>query len=452
MTEQIRTITEAARAMQAGRLTPVELVEHCLQQIDRHEPQVRAWVMVDRAGARAEAVRLTEELQRGQYRGPLHGIPLGVKDIFDVFDWPTAAGSKLWADSIARHDCDVVAHLRQAGAIFLGKTVTTAYASFDPPVTRNPWNHARTPGGSSSGSAAAVAAGMCLGALASQTGGSIARPAAYCGVCGLKPTYGRLSLHGIVPLAESMDHPGFMANSASDLAILLQATADVDGRVIDGWEVPGPDEYVTDIDALPDMPEAGIFRGMFTLAMEPEMRAAFDDACDRFYSAGMQLVDFPLPAAFADITARHQLVMAVEAAEFHETRFRRHPEDYPPKITSLIQEGLKASAPEYARTKEHQQALKAEILDAFVEGVTVALTPTTAGTAPDAATTGLPVMNSPWSYLGLPTVNIPMAWSSDGLPLSLQLVAKPFEEALLLQMANWCETVLQFERRTPAGK
>src|SRR6516164_9458521 len=155
------------RRHSAEKNHPIELVEQCLANIDRWEEHVHAWVFVDRDGALAEAKRLTDELSRGQYRGPLHGIPIGVKDIFDVFDWPTAAGSKLWANSIARQDADVVRQLRQAGAIFLGKTVTTQYASFDPPVTRNPWKLDRTPGGSSSGSAAALAYGMCLGALGS---------------------------------------------------------------------------------------------------------------------------------------------------------------------------------------------------------------------------------------------------------------------------------------------
>src|SRR5882724_3924205 len=225
------TIHEAAEAIRQKKITPVDLVNQCLANIDRWEEKVRAWVFVDREGALAEAKRLTDELARGQYRGPLHGIPLGVKDIFDVFDWPTAAGSKLWANSIARQDADVVRQLRQAGAIFLGKTVTTQYASFDPPVTRNPWNLAHTPGGSSSGSAAAVATGMCLGALGSQTGGSITRPASYCGVAGCKPGYGLLSCRGVVPLAPSMDHPGPIARCIKDLAIMLQGMVDSRG----GW-------------------------------------------------------------------------------------------------------------------------------------------------------------------------------------------------------------------------
>ncbi|MCI0704838.1 MAG: amidase, partial [Planctomycetia bacterium] len=225
-----QTITEAAEFIRKGELSPSELLEQCLGRIDKYESRVKAWVHLDRQGAREQAERLTAELKRGESRGPLHGIPVGVKDIIDVFDMPTGCGSKLWANSYARRDATCVERLRQAGAVIMGKTVTTAYASFDPPVTRNPWNLERTPGGSSSGSAAAVACGMCLGALASQTGGSITRPASYCGVYSLKPTYGRVSVDGVLPLAPSMDHVGVMANCVRDLAILFQAIAGPDER------------------------------------------------------------------------------------------------------------------------------------------------------------------------------------------------------------------------------
>src|SRR5437879_11922040 len=164
------TIAAASQALRRGELSAPELLDACLERIDLYESRVHAWVFVDQAGARRQAEERDAQLRRGQWRGPLHGIPIGVKDIFDVFDWPTAAGSRLWAQSIARQDATVVERLRQAGAVLVGKTVTTQYASFDPPPTRNPWNPARTPGGSSSGSAAATACGMCLGALGSQTG------------------------------------------------------------------------------------------------------------------------------------------------------------------------------------------------------------------------------------------------------------------------------------------
>src|SRR5262249_24804579 len=219
------TIASAAAAMRRGELSPVRLLDQCLSRIDQLEERVRAWVFVDRESAREQAVRLTDELARGVDRGALHGIPIGVKDLFDVFDWPTAAGSKRWANSYARQDCPAVARLRDAGAVLMGKKVTVAYAAFDPPVTKNPWDSNRTPGGSSSGSAAAVTCGLCPGALGSQTGGSITRPASYCGAYGLKPTYGRISLEGVVPFAPSFDHAGVIAGSVADLAFMLQPLA-----------------------------------------------------------------------------------------------------------------------------------------------------------------------------------------------------------------------------------
>jgi aspartyl-tRNA(Asn)/glutamyl-tRNA(Gln) amidotransferase subunit A len=223
-----RTITEAAGFIRRGELTPHDLLDQCLTRIDRYESKVRAWVVIDRDGAREQAERLAAELKAGQNRGPLHGIPMGIKDIIDVFDLPTGCGSKLWANSYARRDATCVERLRLAGAIILGKTVTTAFASFDPPITRNPWNLDCTPGGSSSGSAAAVAGGMCFAALATQTGGSITRPASYCGVCSIKPTYGRVSVDGVMPLAPSMDHVGVMANCVRDLAVVFKSIAGAD--------------------------------------------------------------------------------------------------------------------------------------------------------------------------------------------------------------------------------
>ena len=221
-----RTIQDAAAALRGNKLTCVELLEMHLEQIDRHEGRIRAWVLVDRDRARKEARQADDERKSGLDRGPLHGIPVGIKDIIDVFDWPTACGSKRWQGSVARQDAPCVARLRHAGAVLVGKTVTTAFASFDPPPTRNPWNVARTPGGSSSGSAAAVAMGMCLAALGSQTGGSITRPASYCGVASCKPSYGTVSTEGVLPLAESMDHVGAMANCVADVEIVLRAIAD----------------------------------------------------------------------------------------------------------------------------------------------------------------------------------------------------------------------------------
>jgi aspartyl-tRNA(Asn)/glutamyl-tRNA(Gln) amidotransferase subunit A len=442
----MQTIHEAAEAIRQRKATPVDLVEACLANIDRWEEKVRAWVFVDRDGALAEAKRLTDELGRGQYRGPLHGVPIGVKDIFDVFDWPTAAGSKLWANSIARQDADVVRQLRQAGAIFLGKTVTTQYASFDPPVTRNPWNLSRTPGGSSSGSAAAVATSMCLGALGSQTGGSITRPASYCGVAGCKPSYGLVSCNGVVPLAYSMDHPGPIARCVRDLAILLGAMVETGAG--DDLGMPTPDYYQACLGGSPAAIALYRPRGLFHDAADPTVRQAMDEVCATFWREGVRVHDVVLPAAFAEVIARHRTVMAVEAAQFHGDRLARHPEDYQPRIRQLLEEGLACPAAEYGDCKRHQHQL-ASALTRMI-GRAPLITPATKSCAPDASTTGDPAFNSPWSYTGLPTISIPIGRFVDGLPLAIQLViGRPSGEADLFRAAALCERVLGVGPLTP---
>lgn len=429
-----QTIHEAADAIRQRRTTPIELVEQCLAAIERWEERVRAWVFVDHDGARAEAKRLTAELEKDRYRGPLHGIPIGVKDIFDVFDWPTAAGSRLWANSIARQDADVVRSLRMAGAIFLGKTVTTQYASFDPPVTRNPWNSERTPGGSSSGSAAAVATLMCLGAFASQTGGSITRPASYCGVAGLKPTYGVLPLAGIVPLAPSMDHPGPIGRCARDLEIMFEAMAP-------------PQSFAG---ARRDK-VFGRLHGLFDERASPAMRRMMESVVKAISLAHGTVVDVSLPASFSEVLPRHRVIMAVEGAAFHRTRLQKHPEDYLPKIRGLLEEGLACSADELRACQEHQARLKEDMRACFTSA-SVLLTPATTGAAPDASTTGDPAFNSPWSYTGLPTVSLPTGELDEGLPLAIQLIGPPGSELELLRAARWCENALGVEPLTPSLK
>jgi aspartyl-tRNA(Asn)/glutamyl-tRNA(Gln) amidotransferase subunit A len=434
------TIHAAAADIRAGRLSPVDLLESCLERIDRLEERLRAWVLVDRDGARAEARRLADELARGQYRGPLHGIPVGVKDIFDVFDWPTAAGSRLWTGSIARQDATVVRRLREAGAVLVGKTVTTQYASFDPAPTRNPWNAERTPGGSSSGSAAAVAAGMCLGALGSQTGGSITRPASYCGVAGCKPSYGRVSCHGAVPLAHSMDHPGPIARCVRDLAILLQTVAGQDELDRTAYGFPVPDLIALLSEELPP-PQLGRLRGLFEERAAPSVRQMMDEVEDQLRGRGAGVFDVVVPDLFSDVLTQHRIVMAVEAAQFHERRLRKHPEDYGPNITKLLEEGIACPAPVYARAKEHQQRLQSQVGN-FLAEYDALLCPATTGPAPDRATTGDPAFNSPWSYTGLPSVSFPVGLSDDGLPLAIQLVGEDFGEEDAFRAAAWCENVL----------
>ena len=441
---QPRTITAAAESVRRGELTPTGLLEQCLARIDRYEDRVRAWAYLDRDGAREQAARLTAELKAGQNRGPLHGIPIGIKDIIDVFDMPTGCGSKRWAQSYARRDATCVERLRQAGAVILGKTVTTAYASFDPPPTRNPWNLDRTPGGSSSGSAAAVACGMCLGALATQTGGSITRPASYCGIYSIKPTYNRVSVEGVLPLAPSLDHVGAMANCVRDLAILLQPLAGAE----DLDRCPRPYHYLSELKQeryerylqlceLPDFPATS----------GSEMGAAFAAFRDKTRGAKWAWSELPLPPSFADVPKYHHTVMGVEAAAYHGKRMRRRPDDYPPRIRSLIEHGLATPAPDFANVLTHYKALREEIERAFVDTWKTFITPATTGPAPAADTTGDPAFNSPWSYVGLPTVSLPFAWTADGMPLAAQLIGERYCDGDLLAVANALEADIGFTPR-----
>jgi aspartyl-tRNA(Asn)/glutamyl-tRNA(Gln) amidotransferase subunit A len=448
------TIANVGDQVRRGERSCVDVVESCLARIEELEPLVRAWVIVDRAGARDQARRLDAELAAGNWRGPLHGIPIGIKDLVDVAGFVTAAGSPLLADNVAARDATVVARLRQAGAVILGKTVTTQFASFDPPATRNPWNFERTPGGSSSGSAAAVACGMCLGTIGSQTGGSITRPASYCGVAGCKPTYGLVSADGVMPLAPSMDHPGPIARTVADVAILLDAIADptqAPKELVVGRASRLPASSLVDNDRLEACPTArveakggpprlGLLRGLFWDQAEEVTRRMLDDVTAGFRRAGAEVTEVALPSSFTDVLRSHRVIMAVEAAVTHHDLFARHADSFLPKIRGLVEEGLAAAATDYARARQHQQSLSLEILSCF-DGGDALLTPATIGPAPDTSTTGDPTMNSPWSFTGLPTVSFPVFGRSapDAPGLALQLVGQPHAERALLCCAQWCK-------------
>jgi aspartyl-tRNA(Asn)/glutamyl-tRNA(Gln) amidotransferase subunit A len=437
------TLARAAELLRAGETTSGSLVEQCLAAIDAREAEVRAWVLVDRKGARRQAELCDAEIRAGKYRGPLHGIPLGIKDIIDVAGWPTTAGFEPWKDRVAQEDACVVKRLRAAGAVLLGKTVTTQFASFDPAVTRNPWNLERTPGGSSSGSAAAVACGMCYGALGSQTGGSITRPASYCGVAGFKPTYQRIPADGIVPLAPSMDHPGPIARTVQDLALIFD--------VIGQWEI-NPEPGIGFITSLERPPRLGRLRSFFQERADDSVRESVDLAVDCLKRAGATVVETELPASFQNVLRSHRLLMAVEAAAWHEMLYRKHCQEYQPQIRALLQEGIAARAIDYRRAKEHQAQVSHDMMGLFADEVEetgelreidALLAPATTSPAPSRDSTGDPAFNSPWSFTGLPVVSFPVAWIDDGLPLGVQLVGCSSAEKALFQVAHWCEAVLQ---------
>lgn len=449
MSSEPLTITAAAPLVRSGELTPSDLLEQCFRRIDIFEPAVKAWAYLDRERARQDAAKATDEIKAGNYRGPLHGIPIGIKDIIDVFDMPTGCGSKLWANSYARRDATCVERLRQAGAIILGKTVTTAYAYLDPPPTRNPWNLSRTPGGSSSGSAAAVACGMCLASLGTQTGGSTIRPASYCGVYSLKPTWGRVSVDGVLPLAPSLDHIGVMANCVRDLAVVFEVISGPTGYGR-GWSASSavPD-CITRVDATdPPIPHIDRFGGHFDRYITPDMAALYDPFITRLDDALFDMDRVVTPAGFAEFADAHLAIMAAEAAEYHASRLNRHADDYPPEIRQLVEHGTNVPGAKLVAAHKLRDDLREQLED-MMSYDRFLITPATTSLPPDAATTGSPAFNSPWSFTGLPAISVPVGWTDSGLPYAIQLAGRRTYEDDLFGAAAWIERQFAHPHRLP---
>jgi aspartyl-tRNA(Asn)/glutamyl-tRNA(Gln) amidotransferase subunit A len=355
---------------------------------------------------------------------------VGIKDIIDVQGFATRAGSPLCGQQAAPADAPLVAALRRAGAVILGKTVTVEFACFDPPPTRNPWNLAHTPGGSSSGSAAVLAMGMCLGALGTQTGGSLVRPSAYCGVATCKPTFGRLSTEGIVPVSTSLDHAGPMARTVGDLALLLDCLSGMTApQPLRPW---GP-------------PRFGLLEKIAFAEADDVVRQATQSALEELARAGAEIRPLAVPQMFGDVPKMHRRIMAVEAAAYHRERFAAHRGEYGPMIASLLDEGLAVTAVDYVAAKTWHREFRrqaAELLDDF----DALVMPSTHTTAPATlATTGTPQFQAPWSLARLPVVSIPCGVAADGMPAGIQLVGRMDEEWNLLRMAAWCEQALGFD-------
>ncbi len=343
-------------------------------------------------------------------------------------------------NAVAPVDAPLVERLRAAGAVILGKTVTTQFACFDPPPTRNPWNLDRTPGGSSSGSSAAVATGMCLGAIGSQTGGSITRPASFCGVAGCKPTFGLVSLDGVYPLSPSLDHGGPIARSVEDLGILLEALVDADRAV--AWRAarPAGTGAVSTSSSFSGAKSVrlGRLRGSFQERAEPGALAVFEATLAVLTRAGAGIRDVVLPPAFDDVLRCHRTVMTREIAKHHRSFFAEHLHEYLPCVRGIIEEGLQVSDDAYATAKMHQRELTPAVVQTMRD-VDVLACPAAVGAAPTLETTGDPSFNAPWSYTGQPTVSFPIGLSPEGLPLAVQLVGRPHDEPGLFAAALWCE-------------
>jgi len=423
---------EAAERIRRGEGSSLALVEACLTRLQAREPEVLAWAHVDADGARAAARERDAEARAGRPRGPLHGVPIGIKDIFDVAGMPTTAGAREFAHTRPTRDSGAVARLRAAGAVILGKTHTTQFAFRDPAPTRNPWNPAHTPGGSSSGSAAAVSARMVPGAIGSQTVGSILRPAAFCGVVGLKGPHGLVPVEGAVPLAWSLDHVGPFARSVGDAALMLSVLAD---HVVEPVAVRAP--------------RLAIGRQLFDRA-EPELRRHLDSVVERLTAAGARVTELALPPAFAEIHAAGQVVLEVEAATYHQSMFAKYASDYGPGMAEMISRGLARPATEYVTANRARLAFR-EVMIPLLEAHDALLSPTAPGTAPAGLSwTGDASLCAPWSSVGVPSISLPTGVDAAGLPLALQLVQAPGGVGRLLGVAAWCEGVVSFTAR-PRG-
>jgi aspartyl-tRNA(Asn)/glutamyl-tRNA(Gln) amidotransferase subunit A len=441
------SVAEAARSIRAKKLSPVDLAGSLLGRIDALGPRLQAWVYLDREAVLSDARHKEEELRSGDALGLLHGVPIGLKDIYYTAGIPTTACSKVYADFVPDYDATTVTLLKGAGAIMLGKTVTTEFACMDPSPTVNPWNAAHTPGGSSSGSAVAVAARMCPAALGSQTVGSVLRPASYNGTVGFKPTYGRVSRHGVIPVSWSLDTVGWMARSVEDAALLLQVMAGHDAQDPVSSRRPVPD-YMAGL-VSPRPPRIGVIRRFFFDHADAETRHHVEGVLETLSRAGATLEEVPLPGSMDTAIEDQRTIMSVEAASFHQPMFQRQAGDYSPLLRELLRRGLETGAVTYSRALERRRAFITD-MEQMAEKADVLLTPSTPTPAlPDLTNTGNTIFQGPWTSCGLPAITLPSGLAASGLPLGVQLVAAPFQEARLLAAARWCEQVLNVRLSPP---
>lgn len=409
---------EAARLIEDGGLSAEALAAACLDRIEVREPQIRAWAHIDRD----RALSCARDLDAGGRRGALHGLPIAVKDIFDTADMPTGYGSALYDGHRPSADAAVVALAGRAGGYALGKTVTTEFAYFTAGPTRNPRDLARTPGGSSSGSAAAVAAGMAPLAFGTQTAGSVIRPAAFCGIVGYKPSFGLINTAGLKPFAWSLDTVGVFARTVADAALLAGAVADRD--------------LSSGLGAV-ETPRVGLCHTPQWDAAEPAMAADFETAAACFKAAGAEVLDVELPSVFERLLEAQKTIMAYEGARALAHERLRHGEGLSAKLRELIDDGMAIEGEAYDHARTVTATCRARLDEAFGE-FDVLLAPSAPGEAPLAeAGTGDPVFCRIWTLLGTPWVNVPGLTGPSGLPLGVQAIGRPLDDARTLAVAAW---------------
>jgi aspartyl-tRNA(Asn)/glutamyl-tRNA(Gln) amidotransferase subunit A len=467
------TIQQLSRQIRDRSISPVELTRDCLARIDQLNPALNAFITVTADSALDQARRAEQEILRGEWRGPLHGIPIGLKDILDTAGLRTTAASALFKDRVPTEDAEVVRRLRAAGAIILGKQNLHEFAYGGSSLiswfgeVRNPWDITRLTGGSSGGSAASVAAGLGFAAVGTDTAGSIRLPAAYCGVVGLKPTYGRVSARGVVPLSWSYDHVGPIANSVYDAALMLQVLAGYDAGDPASIDAPVPDfvvavgqhiaqHFAQNIAQPAPKLRIGVPRAFFFDDLHPEVAAAIEKAIEIFRELRAEIREVKLEVSTTD-----RKLASAEAYAYHESFVARSPELYQPSTLARIQSGARISASDALRASRDLQASRHAIQEIFHE-VDVLLTPTVPipppliaelREHPDNLRSQELIMlrnTRPFNVWGIPTVSLPCGFTKDGLPIGLQLAAAPWHGIVLLQAANAYEQATGWHKERPS--
>ncbi|KPK47537.1 MAG: glutamyl-tRNA amidotransferase [Acidithiobacillales bacterium SM23_46] len=425
---------DAARAIHDGTMGSEQLMENCLARVGEVEDQVQAWQFLDPEYALNQARARDEDRSKGQPVGLLHGVPVGIKDIIDTEDMPTEDGTVLHAGRTPAHDATVVSMLRAAGAVIMGKTVTTECATYTPGKTRNPHNPEHTPGGSSSGSAAAVAAGMVPLALGSQTNGSVIRPAAYCGVYGFKPTHGLISRHGVLRLSRTLDQMGVFARTIEDIALACEVLVGHDER--DPDTRPRARVPFRDIAAgePPLPPTIALIKTPLWERTDEDTREAFAELVEVL---GDRVVEVNLPGSALNALELHRTIMEAEMAAALVDEYDRGRDQLSDALRAQLERGRAITALEYQAALARIPLLN-EGFDELFERCDAVLTPAVAGTAPKGLTsTGDPSFCTLWSLCGMPALALPLLHGANGLPLGVQLVGQRHRDARLLRTARW---------------
>lgn len=425
----------AAVALAEGRISSEELVQACLARIGADEARVQAWAFLDPEHALRQARAADLRRREGKPLGPLHGLPVGVKDIIDTADMPTEDGTVLHAGRAPSADAAVVSMLRAAGAIVMGKTVTTELATYSPGKTRNPHNPAHTPGGSSSGSAAAVAAHMVPLALGTQTNGSVIRPAAYCGVIGYKPSFGLISRHGVLKQSRPLDQIGVMARSVEDAALLAEQLIGFDAADPDTRQTARPRLRRTALQEPPVPPTLAFVKTPMWKLADAQCKEAFTELVARL---GERVEAFKLPDGFKDAWKWHQTIMEADLARNFDADFQAGRDKLSETLRAQIERGRKVRAVDYNRALDQVPALNSTLEHMLKLHYDAILTPAAAGTAPPGLeSTGSPAFCTLWTLCGLPAITLPLLQGADGLPLGVQLVGRRGDDARLLRSARW---------------